>query len=129
LLPSEGDERVAGKLYRSRRIEPAPERCPEPSATTTEIAHRLRTLWKELTEKSGAGGEFPGEGETLSFDTLVNRLASVVDVPSGMKQRLLEEESLLTRASVLETYVDRSLQFWRTLSRFRTLAPEDPRVN
>jgi Lon protease-like protein len=129
LLPAEGEERVSGKLYRARPIEPAPERFPDSSAATTEIASRLRSLWKELTEKSGAGSGFPRAGDTLPFAALVNQLASAVDVPVAMKQRLLEEGDLLTRASVLETYVDRSLSFWRTLSVFRRLVPDDPRVN
>lgn len=132
LLPcggAEGDDRVEGKLYRARPIEPAPERWPERSAATTEIAFRLRSLWKELTDNSGAGGEVSACGETLPFDALVNLLASFVDVPVAMKQRLLEEDDLLTRATILETYIDRSLQFWRTLARFRRLVPEDPRAN
>jgi Lon protease-like protein len=129
LLPAEGDERASGKLYRARPIEPAPERFPDSSAATAELASRLRSLWKELTEKSGAGAGFPSGGDALPFAALVNQLASAVDVPVAMKQRLLEEGDLLARATVLETYVDRSLQFWRTLSVFRRLVPDDPRVN
>jgi Lon protease-like protein len=128
LLPSEEGERPSGKLYRRRAVRPVPERAPEPSEITREVGGRLLARWKELERKSGLS-EDERIREDLPFAVLVNRLASVVDVPPSMKQALLEEDDLLSRAAVLETYVDETLRFWRLLSRFRAFTPSDPRLN
>jgi Lon protease-like protein len=129
LLAPEGSEQLEGKLYRARPVLAAPERKPAASAATSEMQLRLLTLFHELAEKSGAAAELSSLSPVEPFDVVVNRIASVVDLPPATKQRLLEEDDLLARAAILETHVTQALAFWRTLSRFRALAPEDPRTN
>jgi Lon protease-like protein len=129
LLPIEGEERSVGRLYRVREVSPAPEhRLPE-GVATTELSARLRSLWRELEEKSGRTSERALSFERLAFDTLVNRISSLADLPAGVKQVLLEQDDLLLRAAALEGQVEEALRFWRTLAAFRRLAPDDPSVN
>ena len=129
LLPPEAEERMTGRLYRVREVEPAPElRLPEGMATA-ELSGRLRSLWSELEEKSGREAEAALPTERLAFDALVNRISSLVDVPPAAKQLLLEQDDLLVRAAALEGHVEESLRFWRSLAGFRRLVPEDPSVN
>jgi len=129
LLPTEGEERSARRLYRVREVSPAPEqRLPE-GASTAELSARLRSLWRELEEKSGKAAEGTLSFDRLAFDTLVNRISSLVDLPAELKQGLLEQDDLLLRAAALEGHVEEALRFWRTLAGFRRLAPDDPSVN
>lgn len=129
LLPAEGEERSAGRLYRVRAVSPAPElRIPE-GVATAELSARLRSLWWELETKSGKTAEGVLSSGRLEFDALVNRISSLVDVPADVKQVLLEQDDILRRASVLEGHVEEELRFWRTLARFRRWVPEDPSVN
>jgi Lon protease-like protein len=129
LLPAEGTEPSPGKLYRIRSIEPAPELGAEPSAEASSMAERLDALWRELAEKSGRPADEAGLGESVVFSGMVNRLASLLDAPPAMKQRLLEQDDLLSRGALLESYLEQTLRFFRSLARFRRLAPDDPRVN
>ncbi len=63
ILPADGDERLAGRLYRVREIRSAPElRLPE-EFSTTELSLRLRALFRELEEKSGKAAEKGARGE------------------------------------------------------------------
>jgi Lon protease-like protein len=128
LLPAEGDERIAGKLYRVRAVSSAPELSVPAEVSTVELSLRLRALFRELEEKSGrAEGSIPKDG--LGFDALVNRISSLVDLPPAVKQRLLEHDDLLARARALEGHVREALGFWRTLAGFRRLVPPDPSRN
>lgn len=131
LLPEapEAEERTTGRLYRVREVEPAPELRPPRGMPTTELSSRLRSLWRELEEKSGREGEAALPLDRLAFDALVNRISSLVDVPPAAKQLLLEQDDLLIRAAKLEGHVEESLRFWRCLARFRRMVPEDPSVN
>jgi Lon protease-like protein len=129
LLPTEGGERSAGRLYRVREVSPAPELRPPDGVATAELAARLRSLWRELEEKSGKATVGALSGERLGFDTLVNRISSLADLPADVKQMLLEQDDLLLRAAALEGHVEQALRFWRTLAAFRRLAPDDPSVN
>jgi Lon protease-like protein len=129
LLPAEGAEPAPGKLYRIRTIEPAPELVAEPSADVSAMADRLEALWRELAEKSGRTADEARISESHLFSSLVNRLASLVDAPPAMKQRLLEQDDLLARGALLESHLEQNLRFFRSLARFRRLAPDDPRVN
>lgn len=129
LLPAEGEERTAGRLYRVRPILPAPEKKPPHGLATVVLSDRLRSLWRELGEKSG---RVPEEGlalERLGFDTLVNGISNLVDLPPATKQLLLEQDDLLLRAAKLEAQLEESLRFFRSLARFRRVAPADPSVN
>ncbi|HJS75681.1 MAG TPA: LON peptidase substrate-binding domain-containing protein [Vicinamibacteria bacterium] len=128
LHPGEGDERLAGKLYRVRAISGAPESRVPAGVSTAEISTRLRSLFRELEESTGkARGTMPGD--ELGFEALVNRISSLVDVPPAVKQRLLEQDDLRARAAALEGHVEEALGFWRTLARFRTHQPRDPSHN
>ena len=129
LLPSDGEERPGGRLYRVRKVSPAPEERLPDGVATAELSARLRSLWRELEEKSGSATEGALRRERLEFDALVNRISSLVDVPADVKQGLLEQDDLLLRAAALEGHVQQALRFWRTLAGFRRLAPEDPSVN
>lgn len=129
LHPTEREEQPAGRLYRVREFSPAPERGLPEGIPTAELAGRLRSLWKELVEKSGRPAESALEAERFPFEVLVNRMSSLIDLSAEAKQRLLEEDDLLLRAAALQGHVEESLRFWRTLARFRRLAPEDPGVN
>ena len=129
LLPTDGEERSAGRLYRVREVSPAPElRLPD-GVATAELSARLRSLWRELEEKSGKATEGGLSGERLEFDTLVNRISSLADLPADVKQVLLEQDDLLLRAAALEGHVEEGLRFWRALAGFRRLLPDDPSVN
>lgn len=129
LLPPEGEERTTGRLYRVRMVASAPELRPADGLATAEISGRLRSLWKELQEKSGRAAEGGLAIEGLGFDAVVNRFSSLLDVPPAAKQLLLEQDDLLVRAAKLEGHVEESLRFWRCLAGFRRLVPEDPSVN
>jgi Lon protease-like protein len=129
LLPPEGEEPAPGKLYRIRQIQPAPELGAEPSDEASAMADRLDALWRELGEKSGLPATEEGPRTSLPFSGVVNRIASLIDVPPAMKQRLLEQDDLLARGALLESYLEQTLRFFRNLARFRRFAPEDPRVN
>ena len=130
LLEPESSELAEGKLYRVCDVESARERLPQPGETTSALVRAIRSRWKELLDKSGRT-----EPESLrvpagaSFEEVVNHVASFVDIPVRMKQRLLEEDDLIARAAHLEGYLDEQLKFWRTLDRFRGFKPEDPSVN
>jgi Lon protease-like protein len=118
LLPTDGEERSMGRLYRVREVSPAPElRLPDGLATA-ELSARLRSLWRELEEKSGKATEGALSSERLQFDALVNRISSLVDVPADVKQILLEQDDLLLRAATLEGHVEEALRFWRTPASF-----------
>jgi len=133
LLPPEGGELRSGKLYRERPIERARETCPrEGDERAEDTLERLRRRWEELSRKSGAPGELAAASSSLSsapFDAVVNRIAAAVDLPPRLKQSLLDEDDVLARAARLETLMDRQLEFWRTLSGYRSLKPEDPSMN
>jgi Lon protease-like protein len=128
LLPTDGEERSAGRLYRVREVSPAPElRLPD-GVATAELSAHLRSLWRELEEKSGKV-EGALSSDRLEFGALVNRISSLVDVAADVKQVLLEQDDLLLRAAALEGHVEEALRFFRTLASFRRLVPEDPSVN
>jgi uncharacterized protein len=129
LLPTDCEERMAGRLYRVREVSPAPEAGVPEGVTTAELEARLRSLWRELEEKSGKGAKGALESERIRFDALVNRISSLIDVPADVKQVLLEQDDLLLRAATLEGYVQQVLRFWRTVAGLRRLAPKDPSVN
>jgi Lon protease-like protein len=129
LLPIEGEERSAGRLYRVREVSPAPEHRLPDGAATAQFSARLRSLWRELEEKSGKSTEEALSFERLAFDTLVNRISSLADLPAEVKQVLLEQDDMLLRAAALQGHVEEALRFWRTLAGFRRLAPDDPSVN
>ena len=129
LLPTDGEEPLGGRLYRVREITPAPEVGLPDGVPTAELSARLRSLWRELEEKSGKATEGGLSSERLEFDALVNRISSLVDVPADMKQVLLEQDDLLLRAAALEGHVEEALRFWRDLASFRRLVPKDPSVN
>ncbi len=129
LLPANGDECLSGKRYRVREISPAPERELPKGVSTEELSLRLRTLFRELEEMSGRPAEGTIPSQRLAFDALVNRISSLVDVPAGMKQRLLEQDDLLARAAALEGHVHEAVRFWRALAGFRRISPRDPSVN
>ncbi len=128
LLPTESEERSAGRLYRVREGSPAPEHRPD-GVATADLSTRLRSLWRELEEKSGKAKEGAISLERLAFDTLVNRISSLADLPADVKQVLLEQDDLLLRAAALEGHVEEALRFFRTLAGFRRLLPDDPGVN
>ena len=129
LLPTEDEELSAGRLYRVREVSPAPEARLPDGVATAELSARLRSLWRELEEKSGKATDGALSGERLAFDTLVNRISSLVDLPADVKQVLLEQDDLLLRGAALEGHVEEALRFWRTIAGFRRLAPDDPSVN
>lgn len=120
----------AGKLYRERAIESAPERCPslDDDEAVEKIA-RLRVRWEELQEKSGRPGGVDVTSPPSRFDVFVNRIADTIDIPPQLKQTLLEEADLLARAARVEAFMGEQLKFWRTLATYRDLKPEDPSVN
>ncbi len=129
LLPAQGEERSAGRLYRVREVSSAPELRPPEGFATAELSAHLRSLWRELEEKSGRSAEAgPAAGE-LEFDRLVNRISSLVDVPPEARQRLLEQDDLLLRATTVAGHVEEGLRFWRTVAGFRRFLPDDPRTN
>lgn len=129
ILPADGDERLAGRLYRVREISSAPElRLPE-DVSTIDISHRLRALFRELEKTSGKAAEGTSWTEGLPFAALVNRISCLVDVPPSARQLLLEQDDLLARAAALEGHVEEALGFWRALAGFRRLVPRDPSLN
>jgi len=128
LLPPDDDELSPGKLYRERRVEPARERQPLEGDNTSAITDRLRSRWEELLERSGASDT--GSITPLRpFGEFVNLMASAIDIPPRLKQTLLEEDDLWTRAARLEGFMQEQLKFWRTLAAYRKLKPEDPSIN
>jgi Lon protease-like protein len=129
LLPTTREEPSAGRLYRVRDVSPAPEERLPAGVATAELSARLRSLWRELEEKSGRATEGAPPTERLEFDALVNWISSRVDVPADVKQVLLEQDDLLIRAMALQGHVEEALRFWRALAGFRRVAPEDPSVN
>lgn len=129
LLPPDDDELRPGKLYRERRIEPARERHFEDSDRTSAVKDRLCSRWEELLDKSGASELGGPISPHRPFGEFVNLVASAIDIPPRLKQTLLEEDDLWTRAVRLEAFMDEQLKFWRTLTAYRKLKPEDPSVN
>ena len=128
MLPRPGSSELApGRLYRVRAYEPAPERHPAPSHEVDDLAEGLRARWKELLTLSALPADVPGND--VSFEVLVNHIANMIDVPPPSKQKLLEEDELIERGARLSAHLDNQLQFWRQLSRYRRLKPDDPSVN
>lgn len=126
----EPDVPAEEKLYRRRIVSPLPEARLDASAASSKIADRLLGLGTELSDKSGQPNALSSEtDEREDLEHVVNTLACFTDLPPEAKQSLLEENDILVRAARLEGLLEETLRFWRTLARFRSLAPEDPRVN
>ena len=132
LGPTEGSELPSGKLYRVRRIESAPEEPEPPKIQTMNSLTEplLREQWLELLEKSGRSEESVlAIPEPASFELVVNHMAAFVDIPPRKKQALLEQDKLSSRGISLLLNLGERLEFWRTLSSFREMRPDDPSVN
>lgn len=125
----EPDVPAGDKLYRRRRVSPLPEERLSPGLQSLQVADRLLALGAELSDKSGQPSVLSEEDARDDLEHVVNTLACFTELPPEGKQSLLEENDLLVRAARLEGYLSEILRFWRTLSRFRSLAPEDPSVN
>lgn len=128
MLPCRGGSELApGKLYRVRAYEPVPERLPGSDQEIDALGSGLRASWQELLSLSALPADVPASG--VGFEVLVNHVANMIDLPPPSKQELLEQDDLMERATRLRAHLDNQLEFWRQLSRYRRLKPEDPSVN
>mgnify|MGYP001827034571 CR=1 FL=1 len=119
------------KPYRTSWTVADPERVPpENSAVVSERQLRLQSLWSRLIMEIGVeeDDDSPIESD-LSFEGLVNRIATSVALSAEEKQSLLELSDLVERAKALETTLQEQILYWSAIQRFRNLSPSDPRVN
>jgi hypothetical protein len=121
----------AEKLYRTSWTVADPEAGPPPgSPTESELQLRLQSLWSQLLVEIGAevAEESRIESE-VSFEGLVNRIATSVALQAEEKQALLELSNLVERAKTLDSVLQEQILYWSAIRRFRNLSPNDPRVN
>jgi Lon protease-like protein len=90
----------------------------------------LQSLWSQLLVEIGAevAEESRIESE-VSFEGLVNRIATSVALQAEEKQALLELSNLVERAKTLDSVLQEQILYWSAIRRFRNLSPNDPRVN
>jgi len=121
----------AAKLYRTSWTVADPEQVPpESSAAVSERQRRLQSLWSRLIVQIGVEEDEDNPIESdLSFEGLVNRIATSVALSSEEKQSLLELSDLVERAKALESALQEQILYWSAIQRFRELSPNDPRVN
>jgi Lon protease-like protein len=133
LVEGPEDPISSGRLYRVSWINGASEEAPPSgSSLVSEKSLGLRSLWQKLVDEIGLDVDGLEEGlceSDSSFETLVNQIASNVDLPPAKKQFLLEQNSLLERAQILESALTEQILVWGAVKRFRARAPSDPRVN
>lgn len=121
----------AEKPYRTSWTVADPEQVPpESSAIVSERQLRLQSLWSRLIVEIGVEEDEDSPIESdLSFEGLVNRIATSVALSAEEKQSLLELSNLVERAKALETTLQEQILYWSAIQRFRNLSPNDPRVN
>jgi hypothetical protein len=119
------------KLYRTSWTVADPERFPrEGSAAVSERQLRLQSLWSQLIVEIGAEEVEESRIESdVSFEGLVNRIATSVALAAEEKQSLLELSDLVERAEALDSVLQEQILYWSAVRRFRNLSPNDPRVN
>ena len=92
--------------------------------------NHLAGLFTRFTELATAGKYRAAElVPQLSFEALVNTVASILSLPPEDKQDLLELDHVTERCDVLIPVLQRQLEALILVRRFEHIKPEDPAMN
>jgi hypothetical protein len=116
------------KPYQSARIRILQDQAYNSSNQELVSAHLMSQLKELMGDESEALKELEMIGNT-DFDTLINSVCSVLQIPPRHKQTLLEMGDLQSRAESLIQLVRRLLSDKRLVVSFTHLRPEDPILN
>jgi Lon protease-like protein len=117
-------------LYRRALAIPFPEKNTTAGTEDQKIIQvRLTQVADDLLEAMGSKEDSASFRAEIPFEAYVNRIAATFDLPQEVKQSLLEIDDLVARAHSLEAALRERILFWKAVSEFRKLAPEDPRMN
>ena len=114
--------------YRMAAVEPLAELLPD-GLESDALASGLISRFDTLTNSLGDPAEFAAFLRGANFQTVVNSICSSVLIPHEEKQRLLEMESLKSRAQAMLGILNQLLSQNELLADFDHLRPEDPEFN
>lgn len=114
--------------YRVATIEPLVELLPD-EMESDALASGLISRFDTLTNSLGDPARWADFLRGANFQTVVNSICSTVMIPHEEKQRLLEMESLKSRAEAVLGILNQLLSQTELVADFDHLRPEDPEFN
>ncbi len=104
--------------------------CDENSSDVIRRRNHLGGLFARFTELA-AGGKFKAVElvPQFQFESLVNMVASTLNLPAQDKQALLEMDDIMQRCDALIPVLQRQLETLIIVRRFEGIKPEDPSRN
>jgi Lon protease-like protein len=117
--------------YRRAEVEPMVERCGDESAVAvTGRRNHLGALFTRFTELMTDGQYHAGDlVPQLDFESLVNVVASTLNLPVDDKQALLEMDDIVKRCDRLLPLLQRQLESLVVVRQFEHIKPQDPNRN
>jgi uncharacterized protein len=117
--------------YRMAEVENLEDAaCDEQSKEVVGRRDRLGGLFAKFTELATAGKYQAAEVmPQLSFEELVNSVATTLNLPAQEKQGLLEMDDLTQRCDLLIPILQQQLEALILVRRFEHLKPSDPNKN
>ncbi|MBI4484153.1 MAG: LON peptidase substrate-binding domain-containing protein [Acidobacteria bacterium] len=116
--------------YQKVEVTPLEERV---DLTSEEVqGHRTAVVQMFSGYLAARGGDFSSWNalfHSSSLAALINTVSQALDVEHGVKQQLLELNSLAERCRQLESILRHELAVLAELRTFRALKPKDPRWN
>ena len=113
--------------YRTARVQ----KLPDPAGDLSRVPLLTKELKKDFSAWIGGTRAEVDLSilDQLEFDALVNTISSYIGVSDSTKQRLLEHETLTSRAEDTLRILRRLCSQQEILGQFRHLYPKDPGVN
>jgi len=121
-------EEVQHTPFRMARVEVLPEGLAGEKETLQQAGNNLLANFRKLCKESGSldTGLIEGAGDPIE---IVNNIAMHLPLDLQVKLELLLEDSLRSRASLLEKIISKQLAMFRWVKQYRRLRPSDPSVN
>jgi Lon protease-like protein len=117
--------------YRKAEVEVLEDKaCDDGSAEVIRRRNHLGGLFTRFTELATGGKYRAGElVPQFDFESLVNMVASTLNLPPQEKQQLLEMDDLLQRCDGLIPVLQRQLEALILVRKFENIKPADPSRN
>jgi Lon protease-like protein len=98
------------KPYREAVVEPFPEEAGGDSSALEFARSELMARYEQLLDHMGSvGSQDRIDTADITLETLVNAVPSLLNLPAGERQRLLEIDSLLERCVATSSHLDEVL--------------------